>query len=58
MKLPVAYLVYTKRANDQKATWQVNSVYALPHSARAKASKLRKSGRFESFVLPRTVRGK
>lgn len=48
-------LVYYK--SKQTENWNVSRVYALRHTARSYASKLRKRG-FEAFVLERTVRTK
>jgi hypothetical protein len=46
-------LVYFKNGNGN---WVVDRVYALNHTARARASTLRtKEGR-ESFIVQRTVR--
>jgi hypothetical protein len=46
-------LVYYKNSQSH---WVVDRVYALNHTARSRASKLRKSRGVESFVLTRTVR--
>lgn len=49
-----AYLVYSYRDGG---TAYVSRVYALPHTARAYASTLRKEGR-NAFVVERTLRQK
>jgi len=46
-------LVYYKNSQEK---WVVDRVYALNHTARARASTLRKTRGVEAFVLPRTVR--
>jgi hypothetical protein len=46
-------LVYYKNSQEK---WVVDRVYALNHTARARASTLRKTRGVEAFVLPRTLR--
>ncbi len=48
-------LVYYK---NTLGNWVVDSVYALPHSARARASKIRNAEGKDAFVLKRTLRKK
>jgi hypothetical protein len=46
-------LVYFKNSQDN---WVVDRVYALNHTARSRASKLRTKRGVDAFVLTRTVR--
>lgn len=46
-------VVFTYSGNDNL---RVDSIYVLPHSARARKSKLRAEGK-PAFILRRTLRG-
>jgi hypothetical protein len=52
-KAQTVNLVYFRNSQQN---WVVDRVYALNHTARARASTLRTTRGVEAFVLPRTVR--